>query len=290
MIVMRPSQNPSTFRPELRAPRAVLSKAVSKTAFFVAFAFLIVGTPRTFARNVVLEVLITETTLNASPSARPSGHSTEISPGLTSGNLRGVLSPVEARAEIESVQKVRGTDILRIPVQSVRSGQRAFVSIQQAFPHPPTPENKPLQKSAAKQGVTTKVGMSFSAKPTLQRNGNIHLQFQLEATEFEGFIHYGSTENPSQQPVFSTRKLSTAVLMQPEETAVFRISGHKDRQVVEDRVPFLGSIPVLGRIFTRRDEKTLERTLSIFVTARSNGAKTNASPKTGTTSPGKQAS
>jgi general secretion pathway protein D len=42
----------------------------------------------------------------------------------------------------------------------------------------------------------------------------------------------------------------------------------EQRRTMEDKIPFLGDIPYLGRLFRSRSEKSDKRNLLIFVTAR----------------------
>jgi general secretion pathway protein D len=42
----------------------------------------------------------------------------------------------------------------------------------------------------------------------------------------------------------------------------------EQRKTMEDKIPFLGDIPYLGRLFRSRSEKSEKRNLLIFVTAR----------------------
>jgi general secretion pathway protein D len=115
--------------------------------------------------------------------------------------------------------------------------------------------------------------------------------------EFEGFINYGSpikTVNPSafnplssalstltqsdnsiiltdnviNQPIFSTRKVTTSVSVWDGQTVVIGGLIREDVQKVEDKVPLFGDIPVVGRLFRSQVDQHLKRNLIIFVTAK----------------------
>jgi general secretion pathway protein D len=104
--------------------------------------------------------------------------------------------------------------------------------------------------------------------------------------EFEGFINYGSpiqtgavdalgnpttvvlTENRITQPVFSTRKLTTAVTIWDGQTVAIGGLIREDVQHVEDKVPLFGDIPLVGRFFRTTSENHFKKNLMIFVTAR----------------------
>jgi general secretion pathway protein D len=104
--------------------------------------------------------------------------------------------------------------------------------------------------------------------------------------EFEGFINYGSpiqttstdvlgrttvnviTPNVINQPIFSTRKVTTSVTVFDGQTVVLGGLMREDVQKVEDKTPLLGDIPLVGRLFRSNVDQHIKRNLVIFVSAR----------------------
>ena len=130
------------------------------------------------------------------------------------------------------------------------------------------------------------VGVTLEVDPVVGADGlTIELNIAPEVVEFEGFINYGSpiqaaaidglgrpttvilTENRIEQPVFATRKLTTAVTIWDGQTVAIGGLIREDVQQVEDKVPFLGDMPILGRLFRTQSEIHFKRNLIIFVTA-----------------------
>lgn len=115
---------------------------------------------------------------------------------------------------------------------------------------------------------------------------SIDLNLAPEVNEFEGFINYGSpiqtsstdafgnpttivlTENRIPQPVFSTRKVVTNVTVWDSQTVAMGGLIREDVQDVEDKVPLLGDIPFIGRLFQSKAEDHFKRNLMVFVTAK----------------------
>jgi len=105
--------------------------------------------------------------------------------------------------------------------------------------------------------------------------------------EFEGFINYGSpitatttnpltgvstqsviTPNVINQPIFSTRKITTTVSVYDGATVVLGGLIREDVQKVEDKIPIIGDVPIIGRLFRSSIDQHIKRNLVIFVTAR----------------------
>lgn len=147
-----------------------------------------------------------------------------------------------------------------------------------AFPVTPT---TPTNFDKRNTGVTLEV------EPVIgPDNFTIDLTLQPQVVDFEGFINYGSpiqtvssnllgisspvvlTPNVINQPIFSTRKVSTSVSVYDGSTVVLGGLVREDVQKVNDKVPVLGDVPLLGRLFRSKVDQNIKRNLIIFVTAR----------------------
>ena len=150
-------------------------------------------------------------------------------------------------------------------------------------------------------------GVRLEAEPTVGADGNtIELTLSPEVVEFDGFVNYGSpiyspssqsvlpiqvgtsasatsvgnssyipisqperliTPNVINQPVFSVRKVTTGVSIWDGQTVALGGLIREDVQDVQDKVPILGDLPFIGRLFKNESEQHYKRNLMIFVTA-----------------------
>ena len=144
---------------------------------------------------------------------------------------------------------------------------------------------------------TRNTGVTLEVEPVVGPDGvTIDLNLVPQVVEFEGFINYGSpistvnpallgflglpgnilgtqqsivlTENVINQPIFSSRKVTTSVSVYDGQTVVLGGLMREDVQKTEDRTPIIGDIPVVGRLFRTNAEQHIKRNLVIFVTAR----------------------
>jgi general secretion pathway protein D len=154
---------------------------------------------------------------------------------------------------------------------------------------------------------TKNTGVTLEAEPTVGPDGNtIELNLSPEVVEFDGFVNYGSpilspssssflpiqfatsggnnnvgttgyvpltqperliTPNIINQPIFSVRKVTTGVTVWDGQTVALGGLIREDVQDVEDKVPLLGDLPFIGRLFRNESEQHFKRNLMIFVTA-----------------------
>jgi general secretion pathway protein D len=138
---------------------------------------------------------------------------------------------------------------------------------------------------------TRNTGVTLEVEPVVGGDATtIDLNLVPQVVEFEGFINYGSpinavgvstlgnvistsvpvllTENVINQPVFSTRKVTTSVSVWDGQTVVIGGLMREDVQKVEDKTPIIGDIPLIGRAFRTNVDQHIKRNLIIFVTAR----------------------
>ena len=73
---------------------------------------------------------------------------------------------------------------------------------------------------------------------------------------------------PMEQPFFKERSIDTVVTLYNGATVVMGGLITEERKSMEDKIPFLGDIPFLGRLFRSRSEWSNKRNLLLFVTAR----------------------
>ncbi len=139
-------------------------------------------------------------------------------------------------------------------------------------------------------------GVKLKVNPTIQPDRySVDLDLRPEVIEFEGFINYGSpiqtvatqsaittalggvastpkavtlTDNVINQPIFAVRRIQTNVTLLDGETIALGGLIREDVQKVDDKVPVLGDIPLLGRLFRSKVDQHIKKNLTIFVTAR----------------------
>jgi general secretion pathway protein D len=142
---------------------------------------------------------------------------------------------------------------------------------------------------------TRNTGVTLEVEPVVGPDGvTIDLNLVPQVVEFEGFVNYGSpifavgtntttiagqtllsltapvllTANVINQPIFSTRKVTTSVSVWDGQTVVMGGLMREDVQKTEDRTPIVGDIPIVGRLFRTNVDQHIKRNLVIFVTAR----------------------
>jgi len=119
-----------------------------------------------------------------------------------------------------------------------------------------------------------KVPNTSSSSSSLLQGLNLDLAIQnLEDLAGLSEILGGQKEQeyytvPMEQPFFHIRSIDTHLSIYNGATVVMGGLITEERKAMDDKVPFLGDIPFIGRIFRSRSEWSNKRNLLIFVTAR----------------------
>jgi hypothetical protein len=100
--------------------------------------------------------------------------------------------------------------------------------------------------------------IALKIKVGVAKNGNILVQPILIPTTV---LQRGDTP-----PVPPTKKITTAVSIQDGQTVLIGGLVEDEDKDIKKKIPILGDIPLLGRIFKSRDTTVTKRNLIIFVT------------------------
>ena len=103
------------------------------------------------------------------------------------------------------------------------------------------------------------VGLTLKVTPTISADGLVRLVVE-QTTESVA----DSIENAS-DIVTNKREIKTTVLADDGETIVLGGLTRDDYQVNKSKVPLLGDIPVLGRLFSSESERRVKRNLLVFL-------------------------
>jgi general secretion pathway protein D len=211
-------------------------------------------------------------------------------------NITGIVGEFDVQAVIRALSQKSGTELLSAPKLTVLSGNPATITVAQELRYPQSygqiqshVGTSSLSGGAAGVSITSgtpqeftarNVGVELKVTPTVEEDDySVSLDLNPKVTEFEGFVEYGGpsvaisggttvTVPPGfYQPIFAVREVTTKVTIWDGATLVMGGLTREDVKKVSDKVPVLGSLPVVGRLFRSQGESTQKRNLLIFVTA-----------------------
>ena len=211
--------------------------------------------------------------------------------------VAGVIGEFDVSAVVRALSQKQGTDLLSAPKVTVLSGNPATITVAQEMRYPQSYGQTQSQvgtgsangggsagvaiTAGTPQEFTSRnVGVELRVTPTVEEDGtSISLDLNPKVTEFDGFVEFGgpsiaisggtTVTVPSgfYQPIFSVRDISTKVTIWDGATLVMGGLTREEVRKVHDKVPILGDLPLLGRLFRSTGQSAQKRNLIIFVTA-----------------------
>ena len=226
--------------------------------------------------------------------------------GMNLGNLANtysgtvnILSRETLALTIRAIEESAGSDLMSSPSLTVLDGKTAVIKVAQLLRYPQaygdiqsnvgqgggggqlgaTSTSVAITAGTPQDFTVQEVGVTLEVTPTVAADDSIALNLKPKVTEFEGFVEYGGTSValtggvtvtvPSGffQPIFSTREVTTDVTVFDGATVVIGGLTREEVKTIDDKVPVLGSLPLIGAAFRSSGKSVSKRSLMVFVTA-----------------------
>lgn len=221
--------------------------------------------------------------------------------------IAGLLDGNRFRILIEALSQKESFDLMTAPSIMINDGAQGTITVAREFYYPTEFDEAQVTAATVSSNTTVvpawptefqarNVGVVLTAQPriTVDRQ-RVFLTLKPDITEFDGYINYGArifssasdalpaavtgrppvplgsviTNNIINQPVFSVRSVENAQLeIQDGHTMVLGGLIREDISTIEEKVPILGDMPLMGRLFRSKAEQAIKKNLLIFVSVR----------------------
>jgi pilus assembly protein CpaC len=198
------------------------------------------------------------------PTAPPTSNPNNLTAPFAFSDLLNIFlfrPDLNLGATIKALEQKALLQILAEPNVLTKNGKQGSFLAGGEFPYPV------VQGSSLAQTVTIEFrefGVRLNFIPTITPTGMIRLQVAPEVSTLD--YANGITLNGFQVPGLISRKVNTEVELQDNQS--FAIAGLLDRRVIDtlSKLPFLGDIPILGKLFQSKDTNKQNTELLVIVT------------------------
>ncbi len=215
-----------------------------------------------------------------------------VAPGIMA--ITGLFTDGQVQLIMRGLNQKKGVDIMAQPSVTTRSGQQTSISAVREFIYPTEYEPPQIpttvgsQDSGGQAPVTPAtptafqkkdVGITLEVLPVAATDKRyIDVTLNPQFIDFDGFVNYGSpintqsngqvselTKNAILMPVFSSQRLNTQLTV--ADGATIAIGGllSDSIQNVEDKVPVLGDLPIIGRLFATKARQPISTAVIFLV-------------------------
>ncbi len=171
-----------------------------------------------------------------------------------------------AGATLNFIKNNTDAELLAKPQLRISEGQKAQLIIGDKIPIPTTTFNTSTTVGSSIVPITSfqyqDVGIKIEVEPRVHHNKEVTLKLALEVSQLGQPVNFGGTS----QPTIGTRTISSNIRLKDGETNFLAGLYRTDKTHTNSGIPFLGDIPVIGRIFSDRAVNTTTTDLVLTLT------------------------
>jgi type IV pilus assembly protein PilQ len=181
----------------------------------------------------------------------------------------GTLDFTGLKAVMDFLKTRANTKLVAAPRIMTVNNQKATINVGQVVPVATYERNANTGNYEVTGWEQINIGINLEVTPQISPDGRIKLKLKPEVSNSAGTI---AADTINQRPIISTRKAETEVQIKDGQTIVIGGLVKTTQSRTDKKVPFLGDLPFLGKLFSRHEEGSAtepeEKTdLLIFVTA-----------------------
>lgn len=199
------------------------------------------------------------------------GPTSTLSNNITS-NLAQLTTAVfdadQFKLVLSALQTLNNTKIVSNPTIVTLNNTEATINVGEERPIPKYNYSE-LKGTFEVSGFEFKpIGVLLKVTPQVNSRGFIKLTLAPEVSQPNGTVVFGGASG-TEIPIIATRKASTQVSMKDGYTMALGGLMTQNSTKGETKVPVLGSVPLLGRLFRSNSRNSTSSNLIIFITAKS---------------------
>lgn len=145
------------------------------------------------------------------------------------------------------------------PYITTLSGEQASINIGENYKYRiPTTD---ASGNVVEQILNVPIGNLLNIRPTVNQDDTITMEISVEISSLAGFSSDGL-------PNTNTRNVTSMVTVNDKDTIVMGGLQGESKNYSEEKLPFFGDLPIIGKLFTWEIENNDTRSVTIFITPR----------------------
>lgn len=182
-------------------------------------------------------------------------------PPLGSGVV-GIMPSTQIRAVLSALQNQNGVDILSTPSIVVLDNQKATIEVGQDVPM----QSGSYATTGSSSTVTPfttidrkPVTLKLDVTPQINLSRAVRLKIDLKNDTLQ------NPQNPGLTPIVNTSKITNSVIINSDDVLVLGglISNTNNENI--NKVPILGNLPILGKLFQQKVSNQQKKNLMVFI-------------------------
>ncbi len=169
-----------------------------------------------------------------------------------------VISALEQDTEVELVSN---------PTVVTMNNTPASINIGEEYPIPEYTYNDERGTFEVSNFEWKNIGINLQVTPQINSAGFINMNVQPEISSRSGEVLFGGASG-AVIPIITTRKTVSTVTVKSGYTLAIGGLLEKNGDIIDTKVPVIGDIPIIGRMFSSTSKDVYHRNLIVFITAK----------------------
>lgn len=196
--------------------------------------------------------------VNITPTARPTQGTKN---ALTENLVFGFRGEDNLEALLNFLRTIGETRILSSPRLTVINNQEAKIHVGEREAYVTTTTTTGQATSSTAESVTfVDVGIQLAVTPTINEDGFVTMKIKPEVSSVARSL---TTPSGNSIPIIDTSEAETTVMVRDGKTIIIAGLRKDEQSDTNERVPFFGDIPLLGRLF--QNEVTSKKRTELLV-------------------------
>ncbi len=183
-----------------------------------------------------------------------------VTDAATRGFTYRVLDPKERINVLGFIlQSIENSKVLSTPKILASNNQESKITVGQEIPIIESSVTDLVNNVTTVNYKYHDVGMTLNVTPRISRDGFVNMKVHAELKDLSAQTIFNAS-------IINKREADATVLIPDGYTVIMGGLMRDNDTVVENRIPFLSSIPILGHIFKRTKKVSLKTELIVFLT------------------------
>ncbi|WP_448563816.1 secretin N-terminal domain-containing protein [Thalassotalea ganghwensis] len=183
---------------------------------------------------------------------------------LSSGAIAGVFSSGDWQANLNWSDEQDDARVISRPYLIVRDGESASISSGDQIPIiTQVVEDTGSNGSVSNSVQYRSTGVNVSLTPTINSNGVISLSVSMAVSSSKA-----STNTQVVTPTITNRSISTEIIARNGQTVALGGLIQENKNEIENSVPLLGSLPIVGNLFSSKTDTFTRTELVMLITTK----------------------
>jgi type IV pilus assembly protein PilQ len=187
--------------------------------------------------------------------------------GTSTNMLAAVFSADQFKLVLSALQQLNDSKIISNPTVVTLNNTEASINVGQQYPIPSYTFNQQTGTFEVSGFIYKDIGIILKVTPQVNSRGFIKLTLAPEVSQNQGTTSFGGASGAS-IPIIGSRKATTQVSIKDGYTMGIGGLISTNFNKVTNKIPFLGSIPVIGYLFKQDNTTDVVDNLVIFITAK----------------------